>query len=60
MTGRKMIEMPGWKSSTAGFTKWEELPENAKKYIELIETETSVPCAMIGTGQGREEMIIRT
>jgi len=60
MTGGKMIEMKGWQTSTAGLTDFDALPENAQKYIELIEKETGVPCSMIGTGQGREEMIIRT
>jgi len=56
----KMVEAPGWKAQTAGITDWAELPENARKYIELIERETGVPVALIGTGQGREEIIIRT
>ncbi len=60
MLNGKMEELPGWQSSTAGMTNWDDLPENAKNYIELIENETGVKAAMIGTGQGRQEMIIRT
>ena len=51
---------PGWQSSTAGMKRYEDLPENAKKYIEMIERETGVPVSLIGTGQEREEMIVRT
>ena len=59
MINNQMTEISGWKKSTAGLTDWDALPENARKYIEIIEKETTVPVAMIGTGQGREEMILR-
>jgi len=59
MTNNHMTEIKGWKQSTAGITDWNALPENARKYIEIIEKETGVPVSMIGTGQGREEMILR-
>ena len=36
----------------------EDLPENARKYIERIETLVDVPVKFIGTGAGRENMII--
>lgn len=52
-------ELPGWKESTVGLTNFDDLPENAKKYIGFIEKNTGVPVGLIGTGQGREEMIVR-
>ena len=36
----------------------EELPENAKKYLNRIEEIVKVPIKFIGTGAGREAMII--
>ncbi|MBT4120301.1 MAG: adenylosuccinate synthase [Candidatus Peribacter sp.] len=60
MINSKLEELPGWKSSTAGLTSFEELPENAQKYIKRIEEETGVPATFIGTGPGREEMITKT
>lgn len=36
----------------------EDLPENAKKYLARIEEFTGVPVKFIGTGAGREEMIV--
>ena len=36
----------------------EELPENAKKYLDRIEEIVKVPIKFIGTGAGRESMII--
>lgn len=38
---------------------FDELPENAKKYLRRIEEFTGVPVKFIGTGAGREDMIIR-
>ncbi len=38
---------------------FEELPDNAKKYLRKIEEFTGVPVKFIGTGAGRENMIIR-
>ncbi|MBU0767149.1 adenylosuccinate synthase [Patescibacteria group bacterium] len=53
-------QIQGWKASTVGMTKFEELPENAQSYIKYIEDKTGVSVALIGTGQGREEMIVRS
>lgn len=36
----------------------EELPENAKKYLNRIEEIVKVPIKFIGTGAGRESMIV--
>jgi adenylosuccinate synthase len=52
-------KLPGWQESTVGLTKFDELPENAKKYIQFIEKQTGVPAALIGTGQSRDQMIIK-
>lgn len=38
---------------------FEELPENAKIYINRIEELTGVPVKFIGTGAGRDDIIIR-
>ncbi|OQO04572.1 Adenylosuccinate synthetase [Cryoendolithus antarcticus] len=55
----KYETLPGWKSNTAGLKKWEELPVNARKYVEYIEKFVGVRIKYIGTGPGRESMIIR-
>ena len=38
---------------------FEELPENAKVYLKRIEEFIGVPVKFIGTGAGREDMIVR-
>jgi len=40
-------------------TTFEELPEKAKIYLNRIEELTGVPVKFIGTGAGREELIVR-
>ena len=55
----KYESLPGWKTSTVGLSRYEELPENARKYVEFIEERVGVKVKYIGTGPGRESMIIR-
>ncbi len=52
-------QMPGWNESTRGITDFKKLPKNAQDFITMIEKKTGIPVSFIGTGQGREEMIIR-
>lgn len=50
--------MPGWSESTVGVTKFEDLPENARKYIRRLEELAGVPVAIISTGPEREQTIM--
>lgn len=50
--------MPGWSESTVGVTKFEDLPDNAKKYIRRLEELAGVPVAIISTGPEREQTIM--
>ncbi len=51
--------LPGWKEEIRGITKYEDLPENCRKYIEFIEKELGVPITMVSNGPGRHEIIHR-
>ena len=51
------ITLPGWKSSTVGVTNYDELPANAKKYIETIERLADISVDIISTGPARNEII---
>ncbi len=55
----KYLEMPGWQSSTVGITRYEDLPANARAYLEKIEASLGVPIDLISTGAERNETIIR-
>lgn len=51
--------MKGWKTSTQGIREWKKLPKEAREYVEFIEKSSGVPIRLIGTGQAREDMIVR-
>jgi adenylosuccinate synthase len=55
----KFEELKGWQESTKGMTSFADLPEKAQEYIEYIEEKVGIPVSFIGTGPGREEVIMR-
>lgn len=52
--------LPGWRSSTAGCARWEDLPDSARRLVDIVERETGVPVTMVGTGPARDAMVVRT
>ncbi|KAK4056791.1 Adenylosuccinate synthase [Microbotryomycetes sp. JL221] len=53
------VEFPGWKQSIENVDKFEDLPENCRKYVEFIEQFLNVKIGWIGTGPARDSMIKR-
>lgn len=51
--------LPGWKCAIRGIKKYEELPENCRKYVEYIEEQIGYPITMVSNGPGREDIIYR-
>ena len=51
--------LPGWNCDIRGIKKYEELPENCRKYIEFIEKELEVPVKLVSNGPGRGDIIYR-
>ena len=51
-------ELPGWKDSTLGIKRKEQLPANAQKYLRRIEELTGARIDLISTGAEREETIV--
>ncbi len=49
--------LPGWQSPTSEVRKLEELPRNARAYLERIEEITATPIQMIGVGTRRRQII---
>ncbi len=47
----------GWRKSTKGITKYNDLPFEAKQYLKAIEKLTDTPIKYISTGAEREEII---
>jgi len=50
--------LPGWQSDTLGTTKIEDLPENARKYVEFLSNSIGVEIGLISTGPERDQTII--
>ena len=55
-----VVEMlPGWKCDIRGIKRYEDLPENCRRYIEFIEEKIGYPITMVSNGPGRDEIIYR-
>ena len=52
-------KLPGWKCDIRGIKKYEDLPENCRKYIEFVEKEIGFPITMVSNGPKREDIIER-
>jgi len=52
--------LPGWKQSTHGITRFDDLPDRAKRYLEFLEQKTGVEVGSVSTGPERNEtMFVR-
>jgi adenylosuccinate synthase len=51
--------MPGWSAPTAGVKRFDDLPREARAYVERLEQLTGVPALLISTGTGRDDTIVR-
>ena len=51
--------LPGWKCDIRGIKKYEDLPENCRKYIEFVEKHIGFPITIISNGPGRDDIIYR-
>ncbi len=51
--------LPGWKCEIRGIKKYEDLPENCRKYVEFIEEQIGYPITMVSNGPGRNDIIYR-
>lgn len=49
--------LPGWRTSTQGVTKFDQLPKAAREYLAFLETETGVRIGMVSTGPDRDHTI---
>ena len=49
---------PGWTESTFGMTRWDALPQNARRYLERVESFIGAPIDMVSTGPDRDHTIL--
>ncbi len=49
---------PGWTESTFGVTRWDDLPLNARRYLERVQAFIGAPIDMVSTGPDRDHTIL--
>lgn len=51
-------ELPGWRESTVGVRRLDDLPSNARRYLDRLAETTGVDVHIISTGAEREDTIV--
>jgi len=51
--------LPGWRTTTTGVTRYEDLPREARAYVARLEQAVGAPAVLVSTGPRREETILR-
>ena len=54
-----LTKMPGWKCDIRGIRRYEDLPENTRRYIEFAEEQIGFPVTMVSNGPARDDIIYR-
>ncbi len=52
-------ELAGWQGSTAGVQVYDQLPAEARAYLDHVEQKLGVPIGIVSTGPDRDHTIIR-
>ena len=52
-------KLPGWNCDIRGIKRYEDLPENCRRYVEFVEEQIGYPITMISNGPGRDDIIYR-
>ena len=53
----ELVELPGWQEDVSRARSIEELPPNARAYLDFVADSVGIPVVMVGVGPGREAMI---
>jgi len=48
----------GWSEKTVGLTEWDQLPLNARRYLERVQALIGTPIDMVSTGPDRDHTIL--
>ena len=51
--------LDGWKCDISGIKNYDDLPENAKKYVEFVEEKLGYPVTLVSNGPKRDDIILR-
>ena len=50
---------PGWRVPTTSAREWDDLPREARRYLDRLEELAGVPIRLVSVGSGREENVRR-
>ncbi|HMO81777.1 MAG TPA: adenylosuccinate synthase [Pyrinomonadaceae bacterium] len=50
--------LPGWRTDTLGITRFDELPKNARRYVEFLSDMVGVEIGLVSTGPERAQTIL--
>jgi adenylosuccinate synthase len=53
------VEFEGWIEDISKIRHFDQLPNNAKAFVNFIETEVELPIDFIGVGKERDDLIVR-
>lgn len=53
-------EVPGWKCDISGARTFDDLPREAKEYVDLLEQLAGIPASIVAVGPDREQTINRS
>lgn len=53
-----LMSLPGWKTDTTGVTRYEDLPENARNYVEKVKELSGMDISIVAVGPGRAQTIV--
>ena len=51
-------DLRGWQESTVGVTRYADLPQNARRYLERLQEIVGVPMDLVSTGPERDQTIV--
>ena len=51
---------PGWKENIYGIDREADLPKPAKLFLSRLEKHLKAPILLVGTGPGRQDIVVRT
>jgi len=51
-------EFPGWEEDITGVRRYDDLPQNTKRYLKAVEEIAGIPIEIVSVGPGREETIV--
>jgi adenylosuccinate synthase len=53
----ELVELPGWHEPITGARRLEDLPAQARSYLDFVAERLGVPVVLVGVGPGREQVI---